>query len=133
MLLANRAAQTGKVNGWGALATGGKIGLFTNNFTPTPDTKLADLVEATFTGYAQVAIGTLSSPYIDPASNQEVIDGANATFIAAAGMTPTVIYGAFIVDTAGTALLGVEKFAAPVNLTEAGQGISYVPTLSSGG
>lgn len=132
MLLANRAAQTGKVNGWGTLATGGKIGLFVNNATIGPDTVLADLVEATFPGYAQVAIGTLSPPYIDPGSNQMVIDGANATFIAGAGMTPVTVYGAFIVDTGGTILLGVEKFASPVLLTEVGQGLGYVPVLGSG-
>lgn len=134
MLAPNRTAQTGRVNGWGALiggATPGTVHLYINNVALTPDTPLTALTEATFTGYTAQAIPALSSPYIDPVSNQEVISIGAATFIAGAGMTPQTVYGAFVLDHSG-ALQGFEAFPAPVLLTEPGQGLTYDGVIGSG-
>lgn len=134
MLEPNRTAQTGRVNGWGALiggATPGTVHLYMNNVALTPDTPLTALMEATFTGYAAVAIPGLSPPYIDPVSNQEVISIGSATFIAGAGMTPQTIYGAYVLDHAGV-LQGFEALPAPVLLTEAGDGLTYNGVIGSG-
>jgi len=105
--------------------------LFANNFVPAPGMTLSQLNEATFTGYAAVAI-TWGTPAYSPAG-PAVVTGNLCVFTV--GSSPTVfdtIYGYFV--TTGTSpqvLLFARQFATPVVLSSAGQICDVVPSYAT--
>ncbi len=121
--LQNLAALTG-VDG---LFEGAKIGLFHNNYVPNRQTALADLTVANFTGYALSAAVVWGTPFIDPVIGPVVL--ANLKVFAAGNPTtvPNTIYGYYIVDAAGTALLWAERFATPRVVSAPGDAVTVLP------
>jgi hypothetical protein len=74
---------------------------------------LSDIVEATFVGYAP----SPSAPFFlsgDNITGRAVLNKGAVEFIAGALIGPQVVYGWYITDTAGTALLAVGQFDTPV-------------------
>jgi len=101
--------------------------LFQNDITPTVETVLADLVEATFDGYA--SIETAGQQPAD--ENPEGWGQANipeVTFNMTGAVTPNTIYGGYLLNQAG-ALLGLFRFPNPVGMNESGDTIIIDSTL----
>lgn len=99
----------------GAMAELGtsKAILFTNPITPSGTTVLADLTEATFTGYAAVATGTWKPSGIDPDGNLSV-QAPTLQFMATDTDVQETVYGAAITNTGKTELFAVEVFDQPI-------------------
>jgi hypothetical protein len=96
--------------------------LFTNNHTPGEGDTLADYTEATFTGYAQIALSGASAT------------GARVTW---SGLTWTytglgtgqTIYGVCVFNGSGT-LIWAKKFASPVTVSAGAPNVNYTPTFT---
>jgi len=91
--------------------------LFSTNLTPDANTTLATLLadEASFTGYAPVALTTWSSPSID-GTNAAVTTSTQGQFTGTGVGGTGNIYGYFLTNSGGTKLYGCERFAgAPLS------------------
>jgi hypothetical protein len=132
MLTTTRPAQSAAIVAKALLAAGGHIRLFMTNLAPTSDTPLATFVaaEATFTGYVAKALAAFGSPYIDPLTGTYSEVAPSVSWVMTDTVAPNTIYGAFIVDATGLILMGFEKFATPIPLALAGQGLDYVALLT---
>lgn len=108
-----------------------KVLLFQNDVTPNRNTVLADLDVATFSGYATLTAQTFNPALTDDDGNTRVI-GPVCQFTATAATITNTIYGYYVTDTAGTLLLGAERFDEPVEVTGAGDGVALVPTFGIG-
>lgn len=113
----------------GGAFDGAKVMLYKAPIAPTPDTVLADLVPADFDGYAVSTAITWSDPVHMSGLAYSVL-GSVKVFIATGDTTPNLIYGFAIVDAAGTGLLYVQPFDAPLAVNEAGNYIQALPTLT---
>lgn len=100
--------------------------LFTNNIQVTRDVKLADLVEATFDGYAAVAGITFSSAYLDPQGNARTT-GAGTVFEATGATVEEVVYGWYLTNAGGTTLSLLGLLPQPVPITQASDGVFVLP------
>lgn len=106
---------------------GAKLGLYKAPFTPTKFTVLADLTVADFTGYALSAAITWGTPLNDP-DGTAYVPGGQIEFIASGSAIANTIYGAYIVDAAGTGLIAVLPFDSSVGVSGTGQGV-VVPLI----
>lgn len=108
---------------------GCKMMLFTNPITPQKTTVFADLTEATFSGYAQVAL-TYGGSLVDGNGTQELTSNL-AAFRATGTPTSETLYGYGITDGGGTpVLLGAETFPSPIVVGTAGNGVSIVSLIA---
>lgn len=87
--------------------------LFTNDYTPGPNTTLADLDEPTYLGYVRAAV-TLTGPYQTP-DGKLGVHVPDTEWVLPAAQPGQTFYGMGIVDGAG-ALVMASRFAAPVTL-----------------
>lgn len=108
---------------------GAKVGLIKAAVAPSKDTVLADVMEADFTGYAQKAVTAWTAVFDDLSGKPSVRTGSNH-WQPTDAVSPNVIYGQILVDTAGTTLLGVEIFDTPVNLPDANEAFDSEVTFS---
>ena len=104
------------------------IKLFQNNVTVSSITVLADLVEATFSGY--------SSPLLSGQVIEESLDGFsravsvwNPATWTKSGASANTIYG-YYVCLPGPALMWVEKFDTPIPMTTDGAYLVITPRLT---
>lgn len=112
------------------LLDGALIRLFQNDYEPGSSTVLADLTVATFTGYAEVDSTTWGGAFQNADGDAQVIPPVIATFTATGSTIGNTVYGFYVVDAAGTALLWAERFDAPVGFNSNGDTYSFVPRLS---
>lgn len=111
-----------------------KVDLFQNNLAPSRQTKLADVVVATFDGYAESGAITWSSPFYDVDGSALTIGSATGvTFPMTGSTTPNVIYGWYMKDTAGTALALIDRFITSVGMSIIGDACPVVPWLRYSG
>lgn len=104
------------------------VHLYSNTFTPSPDSVLADFTECTFTGYAAVPLGTLSAPVNTGASTMGVV--ASVLFTAGSPFTtPDNAVGYFITDTTNAILYCAERFSAPIPFAAAGDFLDLTVVL----
>jgi hypothetical protein len=121
----------GALVGTGGLFEGAKVGLFKNDFIPTRTTALADLTVADFTGYALSSAITWGTAYQDPTIGPVVL-GSLKVFAAADPITNSnVIYGYYVVNAAGTALLWAERFAATRIVSAPGDAVPVLPAFGN--
>lgn len=98
----------------------GEMKLFTNDITPGPNTVVADLTEATFTGYAAAALATWSPERVN-ASLQVVHTSPLASFAAASPFTvQEEVYGGWIEDAAGNYVMGFRFDNGPIPMGAVG-------------
>ena len=99
-----------------ALWTTPNVHLFTNAVNPNSRTVLGDLTEATFAGYATVALPALAGPvHVQPDSEALL---AEVNFIAGSVVSPGEnIHGFFITDTTNAILYAAEAFDDPVSIS----------------
>jgi hypothetical protein len=103
--------------------------LFQNNHVPAVGDVNANYTEATFSGYASVALGTWNPAFLN-GSNQGEIDAAPATFTHNAGATTNLIYGAYVTDNAGDVIYA-ERFGAPISMALNGDTFTYTPRFTA--
>lgn len=103
------------------------LGLFTNVYSPNVNTLLANLTEATYTGYVRGAI-TWNAPFIGEGA-LSLIEGTKVDFRPSDTITPNTIQGAFIVGSDSVTLLLVEVLPTPVPLTSADYLLAYIPRV----
>jgi hypothetical protein len=80
-----------------------KWGLFTTDLTITTATVWADIVEATWTGYARVTVGTLNAAAI--VGTRASTNPAVAPTFSNGDVSNKTYYGWFMVNAAGTKLV----------------------------
>jgi hypothetical protein len=108
-------------------ATPNKMRLAKNNFAPSENTLIGDIVEADFDGYAAKTITAGVQPEgFDPTTDASVIDlspPAGGFRYASTGITslPMTIYGYYVTDGAGAVLLASAAFPTPIVITRTGQ------------
>jgi hypothetical protein len=105
-----------------------KVHLFKSNIVLTPATLLGDFTEADFTGYSVSGSVTWNAPGYLPDGTAVVVGDAKIFVV---GSTPTVlntIYGYYLTNSGGTALLFARSFDTPVVLSQAGNFVDVIPT-----
>lgn len=103
--------------------------LFQNNHTPTVTDINANYTEATFNGYAAVALGIWNAAFINGSAQGE-IDAPAVTFTHTVGATTNTIYGAYVTDNAGDVIYA-EKFTAPIIMASNGDSFTYTPKFTA--
>ncbi|SRR5258708_1884734 len=117
-------------------ATGGSLAatqlvLFSNNLSLTKALTVTDLVLCTFTGYAAVPAQAFGTAYID-LNGDARMDVPSTTFVATSGTPVDTIAGWALLDTAGTGLILISLLPIPVQITQAGDGYTVLPTYKYG-
>jgi hypothetical protein len=106
-----------------------KLHLFQNDYTPVEGSTVANLTEATWTGYA---IKTLTGASwtvtnADPSEASYAIQ----TFTSSAGSQNQANYGYYITDSANSILLWAERFTdGPYTIVNNGDTISVTPKIT---
>jgi hypothetical protein len=106
--------------------------LFANNWPLNNKTTLADLIEATFDGYAAISPMVYLTEYQLP-SFAWVLETQINQFLMTGSTTPNTIYG-WSLETAHDSiqLLMCELFAAPIPMTAANQSINLALQVQMG-
>lgn len=123
----NRSADvTAKKAGDLALAT---VHLFTNALTPTPSSVVGDFTEATFTGYAAVAVAGWNANRLNTDGSIS-IDATNVmTFVGPGDATGETIQGYYVLAAGGgTPYLYAVRFPTPVALLTPADVLALVAT-----
>jgi hypothetical protein len=89
-----------------------KIKLFKSNTVITPDTVLADLTEADYTGYVAQTVTAWGTPVLNGDGKAETIAPSHTFAPTSPTTVPNIVYGYWVEDTAGN-LLWAENFAEP--------------------
>jgi len=105
--------------------------LYTNNITPGEGTVWADLVEAAYTGYADVdlADGTWGTPFISPEGDTRIASQLAFHFDGLGGGSPVTVYGWGIVNNGKTELLCAERFVTPIEIDDAADQVNIWATV----
>lgn len=90
--------------------TAPKLHLFTNDFTPSLETILADFTEATYTGYAAQTL-TWGGAYVD--GNGIAVAPAGEKIFTQTAAPNEIVYGGYVTNTAGTKLLASARLDSP--------------------
>lgn len=91
-------------------------GLYTNNIAPTKVLTIADLVEASYTGYARQVV-VMGAPFRDPQRGIAAL-AAGLNWHQTGVPVPQIIRGIFYVTGAVPALVGIEPFQSPLSLND---------------
>lgn len=98
-----------------------------NDFAPSEQLTIADVVEAVFPGYAgiNIAVGAQPEGY-DPTTDASVIDlkapiGGFRWITSSAPASPVTIYGFYFTDNGSLGIYASERFATPIVLSLAAQ------------
>jgi hypothetical protein len=94
---------------------------------------LSTYTEATFDGYAAVALTRVGTPFINVAGQGEQ-DFQLGNFTATDGVVPNTIYGYYVTNKIGAGaatLVWSERFSAPVTINAGGQQINVAPQLTA--
>jgi hypothetical protein len=107
------------------------VGLYQGIAPPAgPESVMANLTEATYTGYARQALTPWTSPY-NASVGFVTIDGPALHFTPADGVVPNTILGWFIASAAvGGTLLAIEPLATPAPLIDADSTLSIMPRFA---
>lgn len=111
---------------------GGTLRLFTAPTTVSQARVIGDFTEATFAGYAAVALATATwAAAAVSAHVASSLYGATVTFTRNATGAAQTIYGWYLTDAGNTKLYACALFGAgPYTVTNNGDAISVVPTLT---
>lgn len=115
----------------GGSLNGAKVHLYKNDYTPGPGSRLTDLIEADFTGYAASAALVWGSTFTDELHNA-VAAAASVQFNDTGEAVTNTVYGYYVTDGAGAVLLYAERFDSPVPMTGPAQAIVVLPEFSFG-
>jgi hypothetical protein len=108
------------------LTAGVKYHLFSNNYTPTLDTLLSNLVEASWSGYTAVSL-TWSSYSINGVSSHSGFALASPISFGNSSGSSQNAYGYYVTDSGNTLLLAVARFDAPPVVIPNGGTATVIP------
>jgi hypothetical protein len=104
--------------------------LFQNDIVPGPTTKVADFVEADFTGYGNITVASCDITHSDPSTGLPIIKNVTPLVFNQTGTTITnTIYGWWIDDGAGQGAFG-ERFDTPIQMDATGKQIQLLFNLN---
>ena len=110
---------------------GSLLRLFNNNHTVTKATLLGDLTQATYPGYAAIALPALPASSVS-AHVATSAPAAAVTFLCTGGGPTESEYGGYITDSTGALLLAAWNFGAgPFVMFTNGDTIDVTPTFST--
>jgi hypothetical protein len=110
---------------------GSKLWLYQNDYTPNPNTALADLIVADYAGFAAKTIAAWGTAFVDV--NGEVISLAPLeTFTCTGGGMTNTIYGCYLTDATGAILTFAARFDAPFGMAISTDAIPFVPRFLYG-
>ncbi len=111
---------------------GAVLKLYQNDLVPTKGTVIADLTEATFTGYASITLTTWNGPYINASGNCVVLAGQKQFDTASPYTVGNNVYGYWVESSTGDLLL-IGRFAdAPIPMAAAGNALLANPNYEIG-
>lgn len=125
------AIQGEAVNGFAtANWDGGKMKLFKNDITPDATSKLADFVEADFSGYAESPALTSGDQFQGPDGKWKVLS-QRVQFDHDGGSVNNTVFGFYVVKGAApnTMLVGAHRFEVAEPMASAANAISLVVGL----
>ncbi len=131
------AGVTDVLNAWLGISTSkmatGKVRLFSTSVALSDSTVIGDLTEATFPGYAAVALTGGSWNAVTVTSHVASTSLTSpASFVYGTPGSPQTIYGAYITDSGNTTLLACWTFASgPYTVQNAGDTINTTPTITA--
>jgi len=105
--------------------------LFTNDYIPVPGSVRVNFAEATFLGYAPVALGIANDVILNPQGNAQAYWPQKNFRCTAPGGAQTV-YGYFVTTTLGVVLWAERNPAGGVVIQNAGDVFPVTPTLAVG-
>lgn len=112
------------------LLDGAKVILFQNDFFPDEFTTLAQLTEATFTGYARSAAVVWGTPYVT-AGTLAAVTPPSVQFNSTGTTVTNIIYGwAVIHDDTVDTLQYAQRLDEPVSMDGVGNAIIVQPTYT---
>lgn len=93
-----------------------KVGIYVNNIAPTPNTVMADLTEASWTGYARSGTVTWGTPILSNETNLPAVVGDVKSFTVTANPDPQTMQGYFLAATISSVdhLLAIAPIANPI-------------------
>lgn len=94
-----------------------------------PGTKITDLTEADFPGYASVVLSALTIGGVDSQNRGIAKWSGLATFIASVLSVTQVINGWYITNAAGDTFFGVGMFTTPVSFANTGDTLLMTPFI----
>lgn len=100
--------------------------LFQNNHTPDGADVAGDYTEATFSGYAAVALNNWGNAFQN-GSDQGEIDETVRIFTCTGPSPSNAIYGYYVTDGSGNLVWAERNPAGPVTINTAGQTYSVLP------
>jgi len=108
---------------------GAKVALIVNNPAVTPNTVWADLVEATFDGYARSAAVTWADPFTSSSTQVPVMAGDAKTFLCTGDtVVETVFFYAIVTDAVPPVVLALRQLEVPETMSD-GHGLIIVPRV----
>lgn len=108
-----------------ALVTRLRFALYTNDLTPTVNTRLTDFQEASFPGYVRAA-PRWGSPYPDPRGFLKITSGA-ISWTRTAGPGTQTVYGWYAVDPLRERVVWARRFDVPVVVNAPGAVAALAP------
>jgi len=112
-----------------ANATKYKMHLYSNNFSPTTASVLANFTECTFAGYAAADCSNWTAPTVT--SHVATIQADANTFTRSTTGSSQNVYGYYITDQAGTTLYYAELDpSGPRVVTNAGDSVTITPKIT---
>lgn len=109
---------------------GGSLRLFKNDFVPNENSVAGDFTVADFTGYANVAVATWGTPYLDDLARPTTLGGLR-TFAQTGTAVNNVVYGVYYLN-ATNELVWAERFAEPFAFAGTGTTLPIVPKYQLG-
>lgn len=114
----------------GAIASQGlTCRLFQNNHTPVPGDVVGAYTEATFTGYAALALTPGS--WVESGGNPTTATYPAIFFQSTADQTLQIIYGYYLTRSSGGELIIAEAFATPIHVQYNGDRINLTPVITA--
>lgn len=105
----------------------GSIGLIAAPFVPTPSLTLAEITEASYTGYARQGIGNPTVTFTG-ADGNEYVEGNTVRFQPTGSSSVNNIYGSFTTPgSSTTTMITAELFPAPIPLAGPSNQITITP------
>lgn len=108
------------------------IGLYKNDFSPTPSSVVGDFTAADFDGYALSAELVWGEVFLDEEGNAITLAQLLQFHADSPFTEPNTIYGYYAVDAGGGGLIYSERFEDPVPIASADDAVIFTPAFRLG-
>jgi len=113
-----------------ALLNNATLRLYSNNHVPANADTVADYTEATFPGYAGIALSAWSAAALNASNKAETVLPIQV-FTAGVIVTPQDIYGIYVTyDVDGSLLYAELDSSGPITIASTGQSYGYLPRVT---